>query len=80
MPCGNCLRVAFSMRAAQLRLHQAAGALGEQRLERDAVDDVERVDARCPSTSTSSAVRRRGSGRDVHVAERHLADELRGPS
>ena len=29
---GNCLRVFFSMRSLQVRLHQAAGALGDQRL------------------------------------------------
>ena len=27
-----------------LRLHEAAGALGDQVVERDAIDDIERVD------------------------------------
>jgi hypothetical protein len=38
------LRVAFSILAASCGLHQAGGALGDQRFQINAVDKVERVE------------------------------------
>jgi hypothetical protein len=43
MPSGNSFCVAFSI-FGHLRLHQAAGALVDQRVDGDAVDDVQRVE------------------------------------
>ena len=44
MPSGNSLRVRFSMLFGLLRVHQAGGAFLDQVVERDAVDQVDRVE------------------------------------
>ena len=59
-----------------LRLHQAGGALGEQLIERDAVDDVERVDDVALGLRHLLAVVVADEAVDVDLAKRHLAREL----
>jgi hypothetical protein len=44
MPAGNSLRVRFSICCRLLGVHQSAGALLDQRVEADAVDEVDRVE------------------------------------
>ena len=60
----------------ELRLHQAAGALGDQRLELDAVHDVERVDDVALGLRHLVAVLVADEAGDVDLAERHVAHEL----
>ena len=43
MPSGICLRVMFAMLLGEVRLHHAAGALFDQRLQIDAVDHIDGV-------------------------------------
>ena len=59
-----------------LRLHQPAGALGEQRLQRYAVDDVERVDDVALGLGHLLAVVIANQSVHVDFAKRHLAGEL----
>ena len=76
MPCRVLLARRLLDRRRELRLHQAAGALGDQRLERDAVDDVERVDDVALGLGHLLAVLVADQAGDVDVAERHVAHEL----
>ena len=76
MPCGILLARGLLDRRRQLRLHQSRGALGDQRLEVDAVDDVERVDDVALGLGHLVAVLVADEAGDVDVAERHLAHEL----
>ena len=59
-----------------MRLHQAGGALGHQRLELDAVDDVERIDDVALGLGHLLAFGVAHQAVDVDLAERHLAHEL----
>ena len=78
MPSGNSLRVAFSIFSAHLRLHQPGGALGDQVVERDAVDDVERVEDVALGLGHLLAVLVADQAGDVDVLERHAAGEVVG--
>jgi hypothetical protein len=61
---------------AQMRLHQTAGALGDQRFEVDAVDQVDRVDDVALRLRHLVPVLVADQSGDVHVTERHVAGEL----
>src|SRR3546814_943234 len=57
-----------------LRLHQPRGALGDQRVGADAVDDVERVEHVALRLGHLLPVRVAHQAGHVDVAERHAAD------
>ncbi len=59
-----------------LRLHQARGPLDYQRLEVDAVDDVERIEHVTLGFRHLLAALIENEPGDVHIAERHVAHEL----
>ena len=77
---GNALRELLARRLLDrrlhLRLHQAGGALRDQRLEVDAVDEVERVDDVALRLRHLLAVLVADQAGDVDLAERHVAHEL----
>ena len=77
---GNALRELLARRLLDrilhLRLHQPGRALGDQRIDLDAVDQVERVDDVALRLRHLLPVLVADQARDVDLAERHLAPEL----
>ena len=78
--CRNALRELFAGRLLDgrlhLRLHQAGGAFGEQGVEGDAVDDVERIDDIALRFRHLLAVVIADQSSDVDLAKGHLAGEF----
>ncbi len=73
---GKLLARRFFDLRRELRLHQPGGALRHQRLEIDAVDDVERVDDVALGLRHLVAALVADQAGDVHIPERHVAHEL----
>ena len=76
MPFGNSAAVSLRIARRGLGPAQAGRALLEQRLERDAVDQVDRVEHVAFRLAHLLALRVAHQAVDVDVAERHLAGEV----
>jgi hypothetical protein len=76
MPSGNSLRVCLAIFSASLRLHHAAGALLHQRLQLDAVDEIDGVEHVALGLGHLVALGVAHQAVDVDVAEGHLVHEL----
>ncbi|MNV18634.1 hypothetical protein D3C71_1094660 [compost metagenome] len=75
---GELLLRVLAHRGRSLGLAQAGGALVEQRLQRNAVDQVHRVEHVAFGLGHLLALRVAHQAVDVHVLERHAAGEVRG--
>ena len=76
MPSGKSRRVVFSIAFGHLRLHQPLSALGYQIVERNAVDEIERVEAVAAALRHLLALGVAHETGDVDLAERHLTGEV----
>ena len=75
-PVGKLLAGGLLDGGFHLRLHQAAGALGEQLRQRDAVDDVQRIDDVAFRLGHFLAVVVANQAVNIDLAKRHLAREF----
>ena len=76
MPIGELLARRLLDLVLEVRLHHAARALRDERIETDPVDEVERVDDVALGLRHLLAVLVADEAGDVDVLERHVAHEL----
>ena len=60
------------------RVHQVSGAFGDQRVERDAVNNVERVEHIAFGLGHFLALRVTDQAMHIHFMERHFVGEVQG--